>query len=486
MLVDAPNAEPPSRGEFDVCIAGGGVAGITLALALGGVGRRVALLEAGGLANETASQELYDAPQDGFENLPLSATRVRAFGGSSHHWGGWLRVFDPHDFAREPFQAGSSWPIAAADLAPYLDIAKQVLGTSRRSGGDRPLPRAGGRLQELEMSFSAPPANLGSRYRGAIDGASNVVAVLGAPVTEVILAEASPTVAGFVTRDPASGRTLSWRARTSVLAMGAIENCRALLAWNRRHGEALGNSSDLVGRYYMQHLHQRLGVLVPLAEIAARQVADGRTYFPLIAPSKAHLSETGHGSYRLYARDLRCPPYAEDRAGEPLGADCAVTASPAEVVVTAEQAPDPDSRVRLSEQTDALGMAKPILTWRVGRRDHETLRHAAEDFARFLIDADIGRMRIDRRILDMDAPADGWTSLQGAMGAAGHQLGGTRMGASAATGVVDADCRVWGTNNLFVAGSSVFRTSGHATPTLTIVQLALRLADRLDRLLGAG
>jgi choline dehydrogenase-like flavoprotein len=95
-------------------------------------------------------------------------------------------------------------------------------------------------------------------------------------------------------------------------------------------------------------------------------------------------------------------------------------------------------------------------------------------------------MRIDRRILDMDAPADGWTSLQGAMGAAGHQLGGTRMGASAATGVVDADCRVWGTNNLFVAGSSVFRTSGHATPTLTIVQLALRLADRLDRLLGAG
>jgi choline dehydrogenase-like flavoprotein len=59
-------------------------------------------------------------------------------------------------------------------------------------------------------------------------------------------------------------------------------------------------------------------------------------------------------------------------------------------------------------------------------------------------------------------------------------MGGARMSRSAGDGAVDADCRVWGSENLYVAGSAVFRTSGHATPTLTIVQLALRLADTLE------
>ena len=60
-----------------------------------------------------------------------------------------------------------------------------------------------------------------------------------------------------------------------------------------------------------------------------------------------------------------------------------------------------------------------------------------------------------------------------------HQLGTTRMSASPEEGVVDAQCRVHKVENLFIAGGSVFPTSSHANPTLTVVALALRLADHL-------
>jgi choline dehydrogenase-like flavoprotein len=86
-----------------------------------------------------------------------------------------------------------------------------------------------------------------------------------------------------------------------------------------------------------------------------------------------------------------------------------------------------------------------------------------------LIDTGKGRVRINNdRIYKQ--PAGG-----------GHILGTTRMGESPSTSVVDRDCRVHGYDNLFIAGSSVFTTGGYANPTLTIVALALRLADRLAR-----
>jgi choline dehydrogenase-like flavoprotein len=66
-----------------------------------------------------------------------------------------------------------------------------------------------------------------------------------------------------------------------------------------------------------------------------------------------------------------------------------------------------------------------------------------------------------------------------------HHMGTTRMGRTPAEGVVDADCRVFGVDNLYIAGSSVFSTGGHANPTLSIVQLALRLGEHLDRKLKA-
>lgn len=141
------------------------------------------------------------------------------------------------------------------------------------------------------------------------------------------------------------------------------------------------------------------------------------------------------------------------------------------------------SQVLLNGKDDEYGQPRVKLDWRISDDDRVTMREAALEFGRYLIHAEIGRLNVNPVVLSSAHPLQGWTALGAAPGAAGHQMGGARMSSRAEDGVVDKDCRVWGLKNLYVAGSAVFRTCGHATPTLTITQLALRLADTLNRTL---
>jgi choline dehydrogenase-like flavoprotein len=145
------------------------------------------------------------------------------------------------------------------------------------------------------------------------------------------------------------------------------------------------------------------------------------------------------------------------------------------IVVEIEQAPNPASRVTLGSDLDRLGMRKAKLDWQMGNLEKQTIIRFGE-----LLGKDIGRAGIGRiRMLPQNE--DGWwTGLRGAW----HHMGTTRMHSDPKQGVVDANCRVHGISNLYVAGSSVFTTCGFANPTLTIVALAIRLADHLKGLRG--
>jgi choline dehydrogenase-like flavoprotein len=142
-----------------------------------------------------------------------------------------------------------------------------------------------------------------------------------------------------------------------------------------------------------------------------------------------------------------------------------------------EQALDPSNRVRLGPERDALGLRRIVLDWRLHDLDRRTMRTAVLQFGKLLADQGIGRVRVADWILD-----DDWRAGNAAGGITGsyHHMCSTRMSDDPRQGVVDRDCRVHGTSNLFVGGSSVFATAGHATPTYTILQLALRLGDHLD------
>jgi choline dehydrogenase-like flavoprotein len=128
----------------------------------------------------------------------------------------------------------------------------------------------------------------------------------------------------------------------------------------------------------------------------------------------------------------------------------------------------------LSGQLDDLGVPRVALHWKKFPLDLATVQKTAQRFGTYLAKTNAGRLRLDPWVLGGEAyPEDG--ELAGH-----HHMGGTRMAETPSEGVVDRNCKVFGQENLYVAGSSVFPSSGHANPTMTIVQLALRLAQHLD------
>ena len=146
---------------------------------------------------------------------------------------------------------------------------------------------------------------------------------------------------------------------------------------------------------------------------------------------------------------------------------------------SAEAAPNPDSRVRLGDQLDALGMPRIVLDWRLTEQDKRSLLAGHQAVAEELGRTGLGRLQIADWLTEGD---NSWSpSIEGGH----HHLGTTRMSQSIASqGVVDPNSRVHGIANLYIAGSSVFPTSGSANPTLTIVALALRLAAHLQERLA--
>jgi choline dehydrogenase-like flavoprotein len=138
--------------------------------------------------------------------------------------------------------------------------------------------------------------------------------------------------------------------------------------------------------------------------------------------------------------------------------------------------PDPDSRVTLGDERDALGMRRPRLDWRLGSLDRHSARRTLE-----LIGAEVGRAGLGRIQVTFDEAGDAWPEdLTGGW----HHMGTTRMADDPSRGVVDRDCRIHGMADLYVAGSSVFSTPSSGSPTFTALALAMRLADHLTQVLG--
>jgi choline dehydrogenase-like flavoprotein len=308
------------------------------------------------------------------------------------------------------------------------------------------------------------------------------------------------------------------RARLVVLAAGGIENPRLLLLSRRVHRRGLGNDHDLVGRFFAERLSARTGYIVPsdpqlvtragLYEVhaaapgvrvqgalrigdavqrerqllncafflptrnrsmtaeAVRSVATlakARRRRPLPAAALGHLRNiaTGLGDLGTFAIDrLRHP----DEARSILA-----------LRVQAEQAPNPESRVTLGTRRDRFGQPVARIDWRPAAADRASIRESQAVVDGALRAAGLGHVEL--MLGDERPPA----LLEGNF----HHLGTTRMHPDPAQGVVDADCRVHGVRNLYVAGSSVFPTYGCSNPTLTVVALALRLADHLKKQLAA-
>jgi choline dehydrogenase-like flavoprotein len=354
----------------------------------------------------------------------------------------------------------------------------------------------------------SPPTRFGTRYRSEIVGARNVHLLTWANVCEVETNESASAVTGLRIRT-LEGKELRARARHYVLACSTIQNARLLLASNRRAAAGVGNSHDLVGRYFMEHLEMPSGELVLTgdrpASVAMYRFAWGVTKargelavspalqrerrmlnatVSLIPATPGQVAKSTFQSMtpeRLEAR--REPQQAERAAPSPSSPPPAAPAlqGPPRLFnlhTRQEQAPNPASRVTLGRERDALGMPRATLDWRLTPLDRYSFRAFYDVLGRELGRSGVGRVRMLEWVTSTD---ETWPAT---LGGGWHHMGTTRMHTDPKQGVVDANCRVHGVGNLSIAGPSVYPTGGCANPTLTLVALSLRLSDRLRTVLG--
>ena len=507
MHTDARTLEHGALIQGDLCIVGAGAAGISMALDWIGLGRRVLLLEGGGLDYEAPMQDLYRGESVGLPYYPLQAARLHYFGGTTGHWAGFCSLLDPIDFEVRNWVPNSGWPITRTELEPYYRRAQTVLQLGpnewsawewqRRDPTLVPFPLDPNVAYTKMWQFS-PPTRMGTLYRDPILRAPDVHLYTHANVVEIEANESATAVTGLRVRSlGVAGREYRVRAERYVLACSTIQNARLLLASRRTVRGGVGNGNDLVGRFFMEHLEMPSGVLATLGrtppstrmydwspgtkargEIAlSTEMQRGhRMLNATVSLTPAPLSEQAKSTFQWMTPDV----LDRMRLGRDVSEDAPATASEAprtfHLLTRQEQAPNPSSRVTLSDERDALGMLRVRLDWRLTELDRRSFRAFYEVLGRELGRAGVGRLQMRDWVLE--AASAPWPA---SLGGGWHHMGTTRMSRDPKQGVVDVNCRVHDVANLFIAGAAVYPTAGCVNPTLTLVAMSLRLSDHLKR-----
>lgn len=532
MLIDFRKEPDAASHTAEFCVIGAGAAGVTIARRLMRAGKDVMLLESGGTDFEAATQELYRGANIGHPYYDLDEARLRFFGGTVSIWGGRAALFDPIDFEKRAWVPHSGWPFGREALDPWYREAHAefelgafdygeadawaTLGLDDPGFEPARLATRLWRFDEASERFAASRArDLIAAPKVRILTHANVVQLQAAPEANRIEHVEVCALGGGSLRKVVAGHY--------VLACGAIENARLLLVSNDVERGGVGNSRGQVGRYWMEHPTGRIGKVDTArpAELWSlfqkRFMKSGPPLAPLLKLSDAVQRERAALNSIVTFKLQRDPKHgvalgnklyhnlkhslAPNRRGraldhlyrglrarfhrtvrEPLERLRARYAGAGlYLIVRGEQAPNPDSRVVLSEKHDALGNRRADLDWRLSELDKHTARVLAEVFGEEA-----------QRLGHGGVTPSGWLTEAGTQWpvdptvgnhpiAGYHHLGGTRLGTDPASSVVDPDCTVHGYANLHVAGSSVFPTAGWANPTLTLVALAIRLAERLAR-----
>jgi len=428
---------------------------------------------------------------------------------------------------------GVGWPIEISALGPYYDQLDTLLGLNGASFDAR-CHRVVGRTRHtlgancvgLSVRFEKwlpwPRRDIGRFLHRSLDEDPDVVVLYHANAVELICGDRRDAVTGVRVRSY-TGREQIFAARHFVIAAGAIESVRLLLVSHSLHPDGMGDRWKFLGCGFNDHvmLHAA-GVVATDAWSRLRRLARGFYIGNVLHTPRFELSQqskveegclsgyasiyfetepdsafvklhTVLGDYR--ARGLRAlsrGSYATLLRGTPdllggilaqqtLGLQPIYSRSRAEVHLVAEQPSRSSARVRIADGYDAVGMPRLTLAWQIGDAELRTLTVVGRRLEALLRRSRIGALAWFDEAFDpnegarLDRVVDTY-----------HHAGGARMSALARDGVVDTDCRVHDMQNLYLASGAVFPSGGSTNPTFTIMALALRLAQHLQRKMLQG
>ncbi len=451
--------------SYDCFVIGSGPAGMSVALALAEVKKKVLVFESGD--EQQMRPELANSIGYGhFGGEHWNAHSIRMLGGSSNVWAGQCPT--PRHFDWNNPVLGVNWPLRREDLMPYWKRAAPILDHHPDFVDfERPLIR--GFLYRPVPA--ARPTQVGLKYLPTLKSSRYVDVAPGRSVISVDANEARSAVTRieYVEHQSQAKRHVGIRpAQTVILAGGGVGNATLLLQPRHDGNSPVGNESGLVGKFLMEHPEfNRAGECVLDVELDRYwpSANKGRGVHAIIA-DEALAAEQG-----LYGCSLQCTrKNADDPMARFFTGELGRPFFHYQITPRCEMLPSAANQVFLTGERDSTGFYRPAARCVLDARDFLNVELTLRTFGETLIRLGRGRVKVNNDRIYRD--------IQGG----GHIMGTTRMGTSRTSSVVDTDCRVHGYGNLFIAGSSVFPTgAGYANPTLTIVALALRLAETVAK-----
>ena len=517
--------------DADVCVVGGGMAGLLIADKLKRCGVRAIVLESGDVASTPHANELNDVVSASRPYVGATLGRSRRLGGTSSIWGGSLIPFLEQDLEERAHLGLRKWPISLADIAEDIRDVESVFGVSHSAYDSDQVVEAsigaGAVAHDGDFVLRCakwPPfgrLNVAQLLAQSLKSQTGVLIWVNATVTSIEASTESGRASDVVARSP-SGGELRVSALRVVLCGGAIETTRLLLLLDRQTNGAAFRGCRALGKYFFDHLSMPAANLQPRDLTLLNRMAgyrwEGNTMRSLrfeLAPSTqlatGSPSSFGHiametetttpldilrDAFRGYQRTGQVrlggltPLFNEFgyliRAGMwrafnkrllwPAGAKCSLH-------IVSEQIPREQNSITLAEARDFYGIPRPRIDWSVTSADTSSILAYARRFDGYWKRSTWQRagelqwnMRLDREMLDvpvMDKVVDIF-----------HPGGTTRMGFDSVDAVVDRDLSVFAVPNISIASTSVFPAGASANPSLTLMALSLRLARHLAKKFG--
>lgn len=455
-------------------IIGGGPAGITLALDLEKKNLESLIIETGGLEVTEENQSRYNGSVSGDKYFDLDVTRLSLLGGSSNHWGGNCAPLDEVDF--------NNWPFKKNELDKYEHSAKFILDIKNDFIKYKKSDLDSFCLSTMQES----PVNFKDKYLEHIKKSKKIFLLLNVNVERLISSD-SKNVDQMIINSENGKEEIKFNDKTKfILCCGGIENSRILL-WSRANSKNNFLKNLPIGNYWMEHPSGEIGQFIG-EENKIKKLFQNKNFF--LVPSNEFLDRHNLNNHRFSflfwptiskktfkhkIKDLIClAPNLGKKIVENISSNIVHCVST--IVFSSEQKPEYNNKITLSnKERDNFGIPRVELNWNINEDVFRSLEISLEKLGQEFIKNNIGRVGIDKYVYE----ASFKNSRE--IFANHHHMGGTIMDNQTSTGVVNKELKVKNTNNFYILGSSVFPSGGHFNPTFTIVQLALRLSNLIQK-----